>query len=167
MALVLFGLLLVLTYLLLRGFTPDAALHEQRLRAIDALTFNEAALHRDVLKASHGLLLDYDPLVATVARLREVSAELATTGAPRPLMDGIAAELDRQEALVEEFKSAHALLRNSLAYFAYLSEQLVVPAERTRPGRGDGCRQACQRHVPLRRLGVERCRGCRGCRSAG
>ena len=127
MGLVLFGLLLVLTYLLLRGFTPDAALHEQRLHAIDALTFNEAALHRDVLKASHGLLLDYDPLVATVARLREVSAELDNAGAPRPLMDGIAAELDRQEALVEEFKSAHALLRNSLAYFAYLSEQLVVP----------------------------------------
>ena len=128
MGLVLLGLLLVLTYLLLRGFTPDAARHEQRLRAIDALTFNEAALHRDVLKTSHGLLLDYDPLVATVARLREVSAQLDNEGAPHPLMDGIAAELDRQEALVEEFKSAHALLRNSLAYFAYLSEQLVVPA---------------------------------------
>jgi signal transduction histidine kinase/ActR/RegA family two-component response regulator len=128
MGLVLLGLLLMLTYLLLRGFTADAALHEQRLRAIDALTFNEAALHRDVLKTSHGLLLDYDPLVATVARLREVSAELDKAGAPRPLMDGIVAELDRQEALVEEFKSAHALLRNSLAYFAYLSEQLVVPA---------------------------------------
>ena len=34
MALVVFGLLLVLTYLLLRGATPDAALHERRLRAI-------------------------------------------------------------------------------------------------------------------------------------
>ena len=53
MALVVLGLLLVLTYLLLRGITPDAGLHERRLRAIDALTFNEAALHRDVLKASH------------------------------------------------------------------------------------------------------------------
>jgi signal transduction histidine kinase/ActR/RegA family two-component response regulator len=127
MALVVLGLLLVLTYLLLRGFTPDAALHEQRLRAIDELTFNEAALHRDVLKASHGLLLDYDPLVATVARLREVVAELRGAGAPGPLLDGIAAELDRQEALVEDFKSAHALLRNSLAYFAYLSEQLTMP----------------------------------------
>jgi signal transduction histidine kinase/CheY-like chemotaxis protein len=127
MALVVLGLLLVLTYLLLRGFTPDAALHEQRLRAIDELTFNEAALHRDVLKASHGLLLDYDPLVATVARLREVVAELRGAGAPGPLLDGIASELDRQEALVEDFKSAHALLRNSLAYFAYLSEQLTMP----------------------------------------
>ena len=127
MALVVFGLLLVLTYLLLRGTTPDAALHERRLRAIDALTFNEAALHRDVLKASHGLLLDYDPLVATVARQRDVAAELRNAGAPDPLIDGIAAQLDRQEALVEDFKSAHALLRNSLFYFAYLSDRLVMP----------------------------------------
>jgi hypothetical protein len=54
MALIVLGLLLVLTYLLLRGSTPDAALHERRLRAIDALTLNQAALHRDVLRASHG-----------------------------------------------------------------------------------------------------------------
>jgi signal transduction histidine kinase/ActR/RegA family two-component response regulator len=134
MALVVLGLLLVLTYLLFRGTTPDAGLHERRLRAIDALTFNEAALHRDVLKASHGLLLDYDPLVATVARLREVATELRNAGAPRPLIDGIAAQLDRQEALVEDFKSAHALLRNSLSYFAYLSERLVMPGrEPARP----------------------------------
>ena len=38
MVLVVVGLLLVLTYLLLRGAAPDAALHERRLRAIDALT---------------------------------------------------------------------------------------------------------------------------------
>src|SRR5918992_160429 len=101
MALVVLGLLLVLTYLLFRGATPDAELHERRLRAIDALTFNEAALHRDVLKASHGLLLDYDPLVATVARLRGVATEIRNAGAPHPLIDGIAAQLDRQEALVE------------------------------------------------------------------
>ena len=39
MALVVLGLLLVLTYLL-RGSTPDAALHDRRLRAIDALVLN-------------------------------------------------------------------------------------------------------------------------------
>ena len=66
MVLVVLGLLLVLTYLLLRGAAPDAALHERRLRAIDALVLNEAALQRDVLRTSHGLLLNYDPLVATV-----------------------------------------------------------------------------------------------------
>jgi signal transduction histidine kinase/CheY-like chemotaxis protein len=128
MVLVVLGLLLVLTYLLLRGAAPDAALHERRLRAIDALTLNQAALHRDVLRASHGLLLNYDPLVTTVARLREVAGELRRAGAASdPLMDGIAAELDEQEALVEDFKSAHALLQNSLTYFGHLSRRLGNP----------------------------------------
>jgi signal transduction histidine kinase len=125
MVLVVLGLLLVLTYLLLRGAAPDTALHERRLRAIDALTLHQAALHRDVLRASHGLLLNYDPLVAEVTRLREVTEELRGPGmASGPLMDSIVAELDEQEALVEDFKSAHALLQNSLTYFGHLSRGL-------------------------------------------
>ena len=68
--LVVLGLLLVLTYLLLRGSTPDAVSYDQRLRAIDALVLNQAALHRDVLRAGHGLLLNYDPLVAETKQLR-------------------------------------------------------------------------------------------------
>jgi signal transduction histidine kinase/ActR/RegA family two-component response regulator len=128
MVLVVVGLLGVLTYLLLRGAAPDAALHERRLRAIDALVLNEAALQRDVLRTSHGLLLNYDPLVATLGTLREVTEELrgtvAASGAPGRLIESIAAELDQQEALVEDFKSAHALLRNSLTYFGHLSRAL-------------------------------------------
>jgi signal transduction histidine kinase len=128
MVLVVLGLLLVLTYLLLRGAAPDATLHERRLRAIDALTLHQAALHRDVLRASHGLLLNYDPLVAAVTRLREVVEELRGAGAASgPLMHSIAAELDEQEALVEDFKSAHALLQNSLTYFGHLSRALGTP----------------------------------------
>ncbi len=131
MALVVLGLLLVLSYLLLRGSTPDAAQYERRLRAIDTLTLSQAALQRDVLRASQGLLRNYDPLVATVTRLRGVAAELRGAGAARgasgPLMDSIAAELGEQEALLEDFKSAHALLQNSLTYFGYLSHELGTP----------------------------------------
>jgi signal transduction histidine kinase/ActR/RegA family two-component response regulator len=135
MLLVVAGLLLVLTYLLLRGAAPDAALHERRLRAIDALVLNEAALQRDVLRTSHGLLLNYDPLVATLNTLREVSEELrgavAPGSAPSRLTESIAAELGRQEALVEVFKSAHALLRNSLTYFGHLSRELGTSTSQT------------------------------------
>ena len=128
MVLVVLGLLLVLTYLLLRGAAPDATLHDRRLRAIDALILNQAALQRDVLRAGHGLLLNYDPLVAAVARLREVAQQLRGAGAASgPLMDRIAAELDEQEALVEDFKSAHALLQNSMTYFTHLSGALGTP----------------------------------------
>lgn len=125
MALVVLGLLLVLTYLLLRGAAPDAVLHDRRLRAVDALILNQAALHRDVLRASHGLLHNYDPLVAAATRLREVAEELRGAGdASGPLMESIAAELDEQEALLEKFKSTHALLQNSLTYFGLLSREL-------------------------------------------
>ena len=130
MVLVVLGLLLVLTYLLLRGSTPDAARHEQRLRAIDALILTQAALHRDVLRASHGLLLNYDPLVAAVARLRQVLEELRGAGAASgPLVDDIAAELDEQEALVEHFKS------NTITYEAAMAHS-GDPAELERLIRG-------------------------------
>jgi hypothetical protein len=120
LAVVVLGLLLVLTFLLLRGSTPDAALHERRLHAIDALTLNQAALQRDVLRVSHGLLRNYDPLVAAVTRLREVAVELRGAGASGQLMDSIAAGLNEQEALIER---TH---------------------EPSRPRRGDSGRQACQ-----------------------
>jgi signal transduction histidine kinase/CheY-like chemotaxis protein len=134
LAVVVLGLLLVLTFLLLRGSTPDAALHERRLHAIDALTLNQATLQRDVLRVSHGLLRNYDPLVATVTRLREVVVELRGAGASGPLMDSIAAGLNEQEALIEDFKSIHALLHNSLAYFAHLSHQLGTPTSQADQG---------------------------------
>ena len=137
LALVVLGLFLVLSYLLLRGSAPDAAQYEQRLRAIDALTLSEAALQRDVLRASQGLLRNYDPLVATATRLRAAAQELrgagAGTGASAPLMESIGADLDEQEALLEDFKSARALLQNSLTYFGYLSRGLGTP---TSPARG-------------------------------
>jgi signal transduction histidine kinase/CheY-like chemotaxis protein len=134
MVVVVLGLLAVLTYLLLRGSTPDAELHERRLRAIDVLTLNQAALQRDVLRASNRLLLNYDPIVAAVERLRNSAGELRTSGAARdvsaPIMDSIVEGLDEQERLIENFKSAHALLHNSVAHFANVSGRLGTLADK-------------------------------------
>ena len=135
MVVVVVGLLVVLTYLLLRGSTPDAKLHERRLRAIDVLTLNQAALQRDVLRASNRLLLNYDPIVAAVERLRNSAKELQTSGAARdvsaPIMDSIVEGLDEQETLIENFKSAHALLHNSVAHFANVSSRLGTPIDKS------------------------------------
>src|ERR687897_3327896 len=69
-----------------------------------------------------------DPLVASVTKLREVAEELRGAGAARgasgPLIQSICAGLDEQEALVEDFKSTHALMGNSLTYFRHLSREL-------------------------------------------
>ncbi|MGH6943013.1 MAG: DAHL domain-containing protein, partial [Geminicoccaceae bacterium] len=128
MALVVAGLLLVLTYLLLRGATPDTALHERRLDALNALILNQAALHRDVLKARAGSLRNYDPLVSGVDALRRAAKALQGAARMSAEVDrerkSLAAEVDAQEALVERFKSNNALLQNSLAYFAHVSHRL-------------------------------------------
>lgn len=51
------------------------------------------------------MLLNEDPLVAAVTRLREAAEEhRGPGGASGPLMDSIAAELNEQKALVEDIK---------------------------------------------------------------
>ena len=57
------GLVLLLTYFLVQGATPDAGLHERTLGALRQLILDEAAMQRDVLRARAGLLRNYDPLV--------------------------------------------------------------------------------------------------------
>jgi signal transduction histidine kinase/ActR/RegA family two-component response regulator len=126
------GLLVMLTYLLLRAATPDSAAHQRRLTALDAVILNQAALHRDVLKARAGSLRNYDPLVSAIAGLRGAVHELkdaSRIGAEvRPEIcqhvDALAAEVDAEEALIEEFKSTNALLQNSLTYSAHLTQRL-------------------------------------------
>lgn len=137
MALVVAGLLLLLTYMLFRGTAPDIALYERRLDALDSVIFSQAALHRDVLRARAGLLRNYDPLVLAVDGLREAVETLqglrrANAEAVRRFRE-LTEEIRAQESLVEDFKSSNALLQNSLAYFAYMSPRLEVLARRVNP----------------------------------
>jgi signal transduction histidine kinase/ActR/RegA family two-component response regulator len=130
---ILAGLLLVLTYLLLRGASPDPILHERILQALHALTLNDAALHRDILRARAGLLPSYDPLVEASRGVREAIETLqvagdapygGSSGAIERHLQSLVAEAAEQEALVETFKSDNALLQNSLAYFTHASHDL-------------------------------------------
>jgi signal transduction histidine kinase len=131
------GPMLVLTYLLLHGATPDAALHEHILDALRAVILNDAALQRDVLKARAGLLRNYDPLVQSVENLRDAAATLQAAG--RIAYGGSNAEIDRrldgvvqsvadQENLVEAFKSRNALLQNSLSFSRHTIYKLASGA---------------------------------------
>jgi signal transduction histidine kinase len=130
---VLASLLLVLTYLLVRGASPDPVLHERILQALHALTLNDAALHRDVLRARAGLLPNYDPLVQASQGVQRAIETLwlagdAPYGGSSPGIErhlaGLATEAADQESLVETFKSDNALLQNSLAYFTRHSQGL-------------------------------------------
>ncbi|RUU03600.1 two-component system VirA-like sensor kinase [Mesorhizobium sp. USDA-HM6] len=127
-------LLIVLTYLLVQGTAPDAARHEGTLDALRTVVLYNAALQRDVLRARTGLLHDYDPLVRSIDRLDEATLALpaardVASGEARADIDrrvaGVIAAVRDEETLVETFKSANALLQNSLNYFNYMSGRLA------------------------------------------
>lgn len=130
------GLLLLLTWLLVQGASPDASRHDGILGALRASVLNDAAVQRDVLQARVGLLRNYDPLVEATSSLRQSVDDLRMSGeiasGPRRadidrLVADVVAAVDDQETFVEQFKSSNALLQNSLTYFMHAS-RLVGPA---------------------------------------
>jgi signal transduction histidine kinase/CheY-like chemotaxis protein len=123
------GLMLLLTYFLVQGATPDAELHERTLDALQQLTRDDAALQRDVLRARNGLLRNYDPLVRAVASMRAAAGRLQSAnhvarGPTRAKLDAridaAIAAVEDQESLLDAFKSDNALLQNSLNYLGYV-----------------------------------------------
>ena len=126
---ILAGLLLVLTYLLMQGASPDPGRAERTLQALHALVLNDAALHRDVLEARAGLLPSYDPLVEAISGLHgaidtlQIGASGESGAGFEQHVRALAAEVSEQEALTEAFKSNNALLQNSLTYFTHASRE--------------------------------------------
>jgi len=132
---ILAGLLLVLTYLLVQGASPDPGRAERTLQALHALVLNDAALHRDVLEARAGLLPSYDPLVEAISGLHgaidtlQIGASGESGAGFEQHVRALAAEVSEQEALTEAFKSNNALLQNSLTYFTHASREFGQEVE--------------------------------------
>lgn len=136
------ALLVILTWLLLRAATPDAARHERTLDALRAILLSSAALERDVLSARTGLLRNYDPVVEAMEEMRtaaRVLVEVAEATPPggedeiRREASALADAVGRQEMLVEDFKSRNAILQNSLNFFAHASRTLATGGTDRRP----------------------------------
>ena len=121
-------LLLLLTWLSIRATDRDAETYDRALGALDRLATVGNALHRDVLNARAGVLRNYDPLVREVDAQSAAIVGLRETGAVSPqaaaAIDRLTMEIERQQDLVEQFKSDNALLQNSLAYFSRFSAYL-------------------------------------------
>ena len=121
-------LLALLTWLLVRGIATDVADYSTTLRIFDDFALAEASLHRDVLQARAGLLMDYDPLVRSseqiAAAVSQLRAQAAAEGLDAGSVDRLAAAIEIEEKLTERFKSDNALLRNSLSYVGHLSTSL-------------------------------------------
>lgn len=82
----------------------------------------------NILKSSIGLNHDYDPVTTPLRDMRRMLGELdkasdkTRTNAPKQILEKLKAALVEKEALVERFKSQHAVLRNSLIYFPSATE---------------------------------------------
>ena len=118
-------LLVLLTFLLLRGIWTDEARYALELKALSDFSLAEASLNRDILEARAGLLRNYDAINTDVdaldnalARLRDYAKERAFDKAT---LDRLARLVAQREALVESFKTDNAVLQNSLSYFGLLS----------------------------------------------
>jgi signal transduction histidine kinase/FixJ family two-component response regulator len=115
------ALILLLTWLSLRAADPKAELFDRALVELDHFVTIENALYRDVFTARAGTLRNYDPLVKEINALRDSLDRLRATSAidaeTNAAIDRLAASIDRQEELIESFKSNNALLQNSLAFF--------------------------------------------------
>jgi uncharacterized protein (TIGR02118 family) len=117
--------IVLLTWLLLRGIGNDGKRYEQALQAFNELAFAEASLHRDVLQARAGLLLNYDAFSASEAAMKNAVTQLRslaqTEGLNSGPVDRLASSVVKQVELTEQFKSSNALLQNSLSYVGLLS----------------------------------------------
>lgn len=123
-------LVALLTWFLSLAFNPGAELFDRALAELDRFGMIENGLSRDVFTARAGMLRNYDPLVretnalrASLQRLREACAMDDETAVA---VDQLALTLDRQELLVELFKSENALLHNSLSFFGRLGADPVA-----------------------------------------
>jgi signal transduction histidine kinase len=124
-------LVVLLTWLSLCAFNPEAELFDRAFAELDRFAMCENALYRDVFTARAGSLRNYDPIVEEIDRLRLSIERLRTTAAidaeTTAAVDRLAASIERQEELVEQFKSQNALLHNSLAFFGRFSVRPASP----------------------------------------
>jgi len=70
-------LVLLLTWLSLRAFDPEAELFDIALGELDRFAMLESALYRDVFTARAGTLRNYDPLVREINALHDFSRSIA------------------------------------------------------------------------------------------
>jgi signal transduction histidine kinase len=124
-------LVVLLTWLSLCAFNPEAELFDRAFSELDRFGMIENALYRDVFTARAGSLRNYDPIVADINGLRDSLDRLRATASidadTTAAVERLAASIGRQEDLVEQFKSKNALLRNSLAFFGRFSVQPASP----------------------------------------
>jgi methyl-accepting chemotaxis protein len=133
----LIGVVLLLTYLFQNTQAVNAEEHTRLVDHLRQMKQLDTALTTEFLETRFGLLSSYDPLVGTLAELKEKEAQfkkrLETLPAAEKAemarsLDEYAGLLAQKEDLIEQFKTQNSVLRNSLTYFPVAAEFVVKQA---------------------------------------
>ena len=133
------GLLGLLTYLLQESRSHDLSVRGRVQEEVQTLALHDAELTRDVLLARAGLLPNYDAVAQTsqelaqdIDALRQETVTVSDTAAKTLFEQRVAAlatALQDKRNAVEDFKSANAVLRNSLLYLTHTPVRLSGQGE--------------------------------------
>ncbi len=97
--------------------------------ALTALRLHDAELNRDLLLLRGGDLLHYDSINHAIGQIRsDLSTLTALPEELAPQVETLKRMARYKAAQLERFKSTHALVRNSFAYFLHLQEALTDEA---------------------------------------
>ncbi len=104
---IVFTLVLLLTWLSLRAINPEAETFDRVLAELDRFAMLDSALYRDVFTARAGALRNYDPLVREINALHKSLDRLRQSAAidtdTSEAVGRLEASLVQQEELVERF----------------------------------------------------------------
>jgi len=129
--------LLLLAWLYFQSSQVDSSRHVRTVGHFEQLRQQDARLNQFVLQARFNLLRNYDPLVQTqrnieqlLAALRQDKPEYFSAGDAPVQREFVrySALFEAKFAMVEDFKSHNAVLRNSLLYFPLAVQTLLSRA---------------------------------------
>ena len=136
-----------LGFLFVHSQTPQLPAHTRIAAELPRMKELDAALSFHLVQSRVGLLRNYDPIVATQARLqtaRDNLAQAMTAAYPdaptdifRPLRE-YGELLAEKETLIEDYKSGNAVLRNSIQYLPTIAQ--ITEKDLRSEGRNDGGR---------------------------
>ena len=132
------GFSILLASLFIPLQSRDAAVRTGLEEALQTLAHRDAELTHGVRLARAGLLVNYDSLTQSERKVREGLQSLRQTSAAArgdtateigPPLDALTQEIHAKLALVEYFKSEHALLRKSTTYVTGAESPVGGPAD--------------------------------------
>ena len=131
------GAVLLLLMLWIRSQAVSLPQHSRYVDALRQLQELDARINQNLLQLRLGLLSYYDPIVNEQAEIQKLHQLLATPpdfvgSTQRDLQAQVQAHVQLWQAkdnLIQQFKSKHAILQNSLAYFPIAVAEFASQAD--------------------------------------